>query len=104
MTLVLKAPARPRSPVTRTTPTRSTFSCSSSTGTRGRPPACSAARRVSLRIPSAYGRMAAIRCSERRSRAAATISIARVILLMFLIDAMRFLTSFWLAMAERRAS
>jgi hypothetical protein len=35
-----------------------------------------------------------MRCSARRSRAAATISIARVILWMFLTDPMRFLTSF----------
>src|SRR5215216_5833785 len=45
--------------------------------------------------------MRSIRCSARRSRAAATISIARVILWMFLTDAMRFLTSFWVAI--RRA-
>ena len=38
--------------------------------------------------------MAAIRCSARRRRAAATISIARVILWMFLTLEMRFLTSF----------
>ena len=53
MMLELKAPARPRSPVTRTIPTRLTFSRSTITGTRGMPPACSAAWRVSLRIPSA---------------------------------------------------
>ena len=39
--------------------------------------------------------MLSIRCSARRSRAAATISIARVILWMFLTDEIRFLTSFW---------
>src|SRR5829696_6578587 len=38
-----------------------------------------------------------MRCSARRRRAAATISIARVILWMFLTDAIRFLTSFWVA-------
>ena len=42
-----------------------------------------------------------MRCSARRRRAAATISIARVILWMFLIDAMRFLTSAWLAAITR---
>jgi hypothetical protein len=54
MTLVLKAPARPRSPVISTDPTR--FTSSRSTIDRARAacrPACSAARRVSLRIPSA---------------------------------------------------
>ena len=94
MMFELKAPARPRSAVTRTMPTFCTFSRSASTGTRGRPPAWAEAIRVSFRIPSEYGRRSAIRCSERRRRAAATISIARVILLMFLIDAMRLLTSF----------
>ena len=38
-----------------------------------------------------------MRCSARRKRAAATISIARVILWMFLTLEMRFLTSFWVA-------
>ena len=36
-----------------------------------------------------------MRCSARRRRAAATISIARVILRMFWTDAIRFLTSRW---------
>ena len=49
-------------------------------GTRGMYSAAWAAWRVSRRIASAYGRSAWIRCSARRSRAAATISIARVIL------------------------
>ena len=44
------------------------------------------------------GAAASMRCSARRSRAAATISIARVIFWMFLTDAMRFLMSFWVAM------
>ena len=36
-----------------------------------------------------------MRCSARRSRAAATISIARVIFWMFFTLAMRLLMSFW---------
>src|SRR6476646_9645445 len=45
--------------------------------------------------------MSEIRCSARRRRAAATISIARVILFMFLTDAMRFLTSFCDAIGDQ---
>jgi hypothetical protein len=40
-----------------------------------------------------------MRCYARRNRAAATISIARVILRMFLTELIRVLTSFWVAMA-----
>jgi hypothetical protein len=58
-------------------------------------PAASAAWRVIRRIADAYGRRASIRCSALRRRAAATISIARVILWMFLTELMRFLMSFW---------
>ncbi len=39
-----------------------------------------------------------MRCSARRSRAAATISMARVIFWMFLTEPIRFLTSCWVAM------
>ena len=60
--------------------------------------AASVARRVIRRIASAYGRSCSMRCSALRRRAAATISIARVILRMFLTDEMRPLMSFWLAM------
>src|SRR6478609_9860479 len=42
-----------------------------------------------------------MRCSARRRRAAATISIARVIFWMFLTEAIRFLTSRWEAMSVR---
>src|SRR5581483_11693533 len=45
-----------------------------------------------------------MRCSARRSRAAATISIARVILWMFFTESIRFLTSFWVAMAGSRVA
>ena len=57
-------------------------------------PAASAAWRVMRRIAPAYGRSASMRCSALRRRAAATISIARVIFWMFLTDPMRFLMSF----------
>ena len=63
-------------------------------------PAASAVCWVTRRIACAKGRMAAIRCSARRKRAAATISIARVILRMFLTELIRFLTSFWVAMGS----
>ena len=79
-------------------PTVCTFSRSFSSGIDGTDSAASLALRVIRRIASAYGRSASMRCSARRRRAAATISIARVILRMFLTDEMRSLMSFWLAM------
>ena len=81
--------------MTSSSPTVSVFSRSSSSGIRGTvPTAASETWRAILRIACAYGRSAAILCSARRRRAAATISIARVILWMFLTEEMRFLTSF----------
>ena len=62
-------------------------------GRLGTRPAASAASRVIRRIASAYGRSASMRCSARRRRAAATISMARVIVRMFWTDAMRLRTS-----------
>src|SRR4051812_38817672 len=62
-------------------------------------PAAWAAWRVIRRIAFAYGRRAAMRCSARRRRAAATISMARVIFSMFLIEPIRFLTSRWEAIS-----
>ena len=56
-------------------------------------PAAAEAWRVIRRIAPAYGRSAAMRCSARRRRAAATISIALVILRMFLTESIRCLTS-----------
>ncbi len=91
--LELNAPARPRSPATTSRPTVETCSCSWRIGRRGTSPAASAAWRVIRRMASAYGRNASMRCSARRRRAAATISIARVIFWMFLTDAMRLRTS-----------
>jgi hypothetical protein len=69
-------------------------SCSESSGSLdASAPAACAAWRVILRSASAYGRSAEIRCSARRRRAAATISIARVIFWMFFTEEIRFLTS-----------
>ncbi len=70
-------------------PTVSTFSFSSRIGRFGMFSAACEAREVIRRMASAYGRRCSIRCSARRRRAAATISIARVILRMFLTEAMR---------------
>ena len=75
-------------------PTVLTDSCSLRIGRFGTFWAASAAWRVIRRIAEAYGRSASIRCSARRRRAAATISIARVIFWMFLTEPMRLLTSF----------
>ena len=97
----LKAPARPRSPVTSRIATESTWPCSLRIGRLGKFSAASAAWRVMRRIAPAYGRSAAIRSSARRSRAAATISMARVILRMFCTLAIRLRTSRWEAMACR---
>ena len=81
----LNAPARPRSPVTSSSPTRVALLVLVEDRQRsGTLPAASAAWRVMRRIASAYGRRCAMRCSARRRRAAATISIARVIFWMFL--------------------
>ena len=76
------------------------LSCSSRIGTRGTSPAAWAASRVIRLIASAYGRRASIRCSARRRRAAATISIARVIFWMFLTASMRLRTSRWVGIAS----
>ena len=80
--------------MTSSSPTSVSDSCSRSSGTRAASaPAACAAWRVIRPMASAYGRRAAIRCSARRSRAAATISIARVIFWMFFTEAILFLTS-----------
>ena len=54
---------------------------------------------ISSSIRSAYGRIASIRACARRSRAAATSSIAFVILRVFLIERTRRLMSWTEAMA-----
>ena len=105
MIWLLKAPASPRSPVTSRRARRSRVSCSLSSGIRAASlPAASAAWRVIRAIASAYGRSAVMRCSARRRRAAATISIARVIFWMFFTEAILFLTSRWDAMCAGRPS
>ena len=95
MTCELKAPASPRSPVTSSTATALTGSCSAKSGTRMASAllAACAAWRVMRLIALAYGRSAAMRCSARRRRAAATISMARVIFWMFFTEEILFLTS-----------
>jgi hypothetical protein len=60
---------------------------------------CSTTRLVNRRMARAYGRRFSIRCSARRNRAAATISIARVIFWMFLTEPIRPLISFWVAIS-----
>src|SRR6476646_7335561 len=74
----------PRSPVTRRIAIRFSFSCWLRIGSLEISlPAASAACRVMRRIAPAYGRRAAI------------LSIARVILRMFLTESIRCLTSRW---------
>ena len=96
----LNEPASPRSPVISRTATFSVFSRSWSTGRfRASAPAASATFRVIRRRLDAYGRSASMRCSARRSLAAATISIARVIFWTFLTEAIRPLTSLRVAIS-----
>ena len=64
--------------------------------------AASEACRVIRRMADAYGRRCSMRCSARRRRAAATISIARVIFWTFLTESIRCLTSFWAMGGSRR--
>ena len=78
----LKAPARPRSPVSG----EDRDGLASSRSSRSGKPRDGVARAVpiiSSRIRSAYGRSASMRASARRSFAAATSSIAFVILRVF---------------------
>src|SRR5665647_1377710 len=88
-TLALKAPARPRSPVMATSATLRTSgrSCMSA---YWRVSSEKVARSVIISIMSAaYGRSASMRAWLRRSLAAATISMALVILRVLWTDAMR---------------
>src|SRR3954447_26601707 len=98
-TCPLKAPARPRSPVSTMTPTRLGSRRSSS----GSPCTCAreAASIIKSRMRSAYGRSASIRSCARRSFEAETSSSAFVILRVLRTDEMRRLMSPWLAMALR---
>ena len=92
MICALNAPARPRSPVSGTIATVSTDSRCSRSGSRTEVDALPTPAMSSF-IVSAYGRSERIRCSARRSFAAATSSIARVILRVFLTDWIRRLRS-----------
>src|SRR5512142_87439 len=87
LTLALKAPARPLSPATTI---RSTFFSSRSARSGCRASRTRAETLASTsRSDAAYGRAAITRSCERRSFAAATIFIARVICWMFLTDRSR---------------
>ena len=89
MTLALNEPARPRSPVMTTRATVRSSSCSRSRAY------CSVSSEYVARsiiistMPIAYGRSASMRPCARRSLAAATISMALVILRVFWTDAIR---------------
>src|SRR5450759_3644415 len=88
-TLALKAPARPRSPVMATSATLRTSGRSCMSAYR-RVSSEKVARSVIISIMSAaYGRSASMRAWLRRSLAAATISMALVILRVLWTDAMR---------------
>src|SRR5690348_119028 len=76
-TCALNAPASPRSPTTGMIPTLRTFSRPSRSGNRTAPAACRVPA-ISSIMRSAYGRIASMRICERRRRAEATSSIARV--------------------------
>src|SRR5262249_23155178 len=90
MMLVLSAPARPRSGVTRSTPTVLTGRWVSRGWSAPAPVgACAPSSATSARIASAYGRAEVTRICARRSRDAATSSMALVILAVFRIDLIR---------------
>ena len=96
----LNAPARPRSPVSGTIATVSTVSRCSSSGRRTEEGAPTPA--MSSFIVSAYWPGALIRSSARRSLAAATSSIARVILRVLRTEPIRRLRSWTDATMSRR--
>ena len=95
----MKAPASPRSPVRGRIATART-SCRSSRSGNPRDGVARAVPIMSSVMRSAYGRSAAIRASARRSFAAATSSIAFVILLVFRTERSRRLMS-WTVAIER---
>ena len=80
MTCALNAPARPRSPESGTISVAAVVSRCWRSGRPRTDPAARPTPAISSRIVSAYGRIASIRAWARRSFAAATSSIARVIL------------------------
>jgi hypothetical protein len=95
----LNAPARPRSPVNGRIATELTFSRSSSSG-NPREGVALAVPTISSRMRSAYGRSALILASARRSFAAATSSIAFVILRVLRTERSRRLMSWTVAMRD----
>ncbi len=96
MTLALNAPARPRSAVSASTATPPTSRRSSSAWPCARELAA-ATSTVSCCIRSAYGRSPWTRACARRSREAATSSMAFVILPVLRTDRMRRAMSCWVA-------
>jgi hypothetical protein len=79
ITCALNAPARPRSPVSGTRSVAEVVSRCWRSGSPRTEPAARPTPAISSRIVSAYGRIASMRLCARRSLAAATSSIARVI-------------------------
>ena len=98
MICALNAPARPRSPVSGRIATDCDVSRASSSG-KPRAGVARAVPIISSRMRSAYGRSAAIRFSARRSFAAATSSIAFVILRVLRTERSRRLMSWTVAMS-----
>src|SRR4051812_37987090 len=88
ITCALKPPASPRSAVTGTIATRWMLSRRSRSGSRTAPAAWETPA-ISSSIRSAYGRIASMRCCDRRRRAEATSSIAFVTLRVFVIERTR---------------
>ena len=88
ITCALKPPASPRSAVTGTIATFWICSRRSSSGSRTAPAAFDTPA-ISSSMRSAYGRIASMRCCDRRSRAEATSSIAFVTLRVFVIERTR---------------
>ena len=86
ITCALKAPASPRSPVSGTSRVADVVSRCCSSGSPRTEPAARPTPAISSRIVSAYGRIDSMRLCARRSFAAATSSIARVILRVFRTD------------------
>ncbi len=80
MTCALNAPASPRSAVSGTSRVVAVVSRCWRSGRPRTEPAARPTPEISSRMVSAYGRIASIRACARRSFAAATSSIARVIL------------------------
>ena len=96
ITFALNAPARPRSAVSASTATL-LISRRSSSGWPWARDVAAATSTVSCCIRSAYGRRPSMRACARRSRDAATSSMALVILPVLRTDRMRRAMSCWVA-------